>query len=58
MQGKVLVETDDSLKRTNDINRLLGDSSKVRNEINWSPKLNIQDIISEMYQTDFLSLYN
>lgn len=50
-----LVLVDPKFYRPAEVNLLLGDSSKARNELGWKPKFSFKDIVSEMvnYDQDF-----
>ena len=49
---KILIEIDPCYYRPNDVDALLGDSSKAREELGWSPKYNLEDLIREMITED------
>ena len=38
--------------RPTEVEQLLGDSSKAYRELGWKPKMNLEDIVSEMINND------
>jgi GDPmannose 4,6-dehydratase len=46
------IKFDERLLRPVEVNCLLGDSSKIRNQLNWKPKFNIHSLIDEMVEYD------
>jgi GDPmannose 4,6-dehydratase len=46
------VELDQTLLRPAEVNTLLGDSSKARAELGWSPAVDFVEMISRMYEAD------
>lgn len=55
--GKTLVEIDPAFFRPVEIYALLGDASKARDVLGWTPKITFDDLVSEMVNVDrsFLS---
>lgn len=52
--GHILVDIDLSLFRPKEVNELLGDASKAKKELGWSPKISFEDLIKEMIEADRL----
>ncbi len=50
--GKVLVEVDPRYYRPVEVDQLLGDSSKARDVLGWSPEYSLEAMIEEMVQSD------
>ena len=50
--GKILVEIDPYYFRPSEVDLLLGDASKVKRELGWSPKVNIDKLIKIMMEAD------
>jgi len=50
--GKVYFEVNPSFYRPVDVNTLLGDSSKARNILGWSPKYDLQSLVNDMCQAE------
>jgi GDPmannose 4,6-dehydratase len=50
--GKVLVEIDPRYFRPAEVDALLGDSSKIRKEIGWKPKISFKELVKEMVEHD------
>ena len=46
------VEIDESIMRPTDIEQLVGDASKARKELGWSPKLDFKDLVKNMVEHD------
>jgi GDPmannose 4,6-dehydratase len=46
------VVTSKKYERPNEVNHLLGDSSKARDKLNWSPKLTFDELVDLMVQSD------
>ena len=47
-----LVEVDPTLFRPSEVNELLGDPSKAKNELGWKPKYSFEDLIADMMDAD------
>jgi len=50
--GKVLVGIDSRLHRPTEVHVLLGDSSKARQKLGWSPKHSFADLVRDMVEGD------
>jgi GDPmannose 4,6-dehydratase len=50
--GKVLIKINPKYFRPSDVELLLGDSSKVRQELRWETKYTTEDILQEMVEND------
>lgn len=50
--GKTLVEVDPNYFRPAEVDLLLGDSSKARRELGWTPKYDLSMLVKEMVQSD------
>jgi GDPmannose 4,6-dehydratase len=50
--GKVLVEVDPKYFRPSEVETLLGDPSKAREKIGWTPKISFKELVSEMMVED------
>jgi len=46
--GRCIVECDSEYYRPLEVDTLLGDSRKARKELNWRPKININELVKEM----------
>ena len=51
--GKVIVSVDKKYYRPNEVDELLGDSSKAFKDFNWKPKINFDELVEEMVDCDF-----
>ena len=54
--GKVIIECDKNYFRPLDVNTLLGDAKKARKKLKWKPKEDINSLIDEMIQSEYLIL--
>ncbi len=52
--GEIVVKIDPKYFRPTEVEELLGDSSKAKNELGWEPKTSLEELISEMIQEDLL----
>ena len=50
--GKLLVEVDPRYFRPTEVETLLGDSSKARETLGWTPEITLGDMVSEMVRED------
>ena len=53
--GKCIVQVDPRYFRPTEVETLLGDASKARQKLGWTPKITFQELVSEMVQSDLLS---
>jgi GDPmannose 4,6-dehydratase len=51
-KGDVVVEVDPRYFRPTEVDELLGDATKARNRLGWSPKISFQEMVSSMVQSD------
>lgn len=47
-----LIKISPDFYRPNEVSLLIGDSSKIKKELGWSPKYSLRDIVSEMVEFD------
>lgn len=52
--GAVIVRVDPRYHRPTEVETLLGDPSKARDKLGWTPKTTFEELVSEMAQQDFL----
>lgn len=50
--GRVLIEVDPRYYRPAEVDVLLGDATKARNELNWTPSINFQQLVEMMVEAD------
>lgn len=50
--GRILVEIDPMYFRPTEVDLLLGDSSKARDKLNWTPKIDFDNLVKEMMDHD------
>lgn len=55
-EGKVVVSVDKEYFRPTEVDLLIGDASKAKNKLGWSPKYDLPALVKEMVVSD-LSLY-
>jgi GDPmannose 4,6-dehydratase len=53
--GDVIVRVDPRYYRPTEVETLLGDPSKARQKLGWTPKITLQELVREMVQSDYLS---
>lgn len=51
--GRVIVEIDPEYFRPTEVDQLLGDSTKARTKLGWSPKYSVEDLCKEMVYSDY-----
>jgi GDPmannose 4,6-dehydratase len=56
--GKCIIECSKKYFRPLEVDRLLGDSTKARKNLNWKPKYKIKDLVKEMVCYENLKLTN
>jgi len=55
-EGKrVVVAVDPRYFRPTEVETLLGDASKARTQLNWSPRITFEELVREMVQEDLIS---
>jgi GDPmannose 4,6-dehydratase len=50
--GRVIVAVDPRYFRPTEVDTLLGDASKARRELGWSPKTSFEEMVAEMVDAD------
>ena len=57
--GLSIIECDKNYFRPTEVDTLLGDSSKARRILNWKPKVDIHELITEMinFRLPYISVY-
>ncbi len=50
--GRVIIEVDKRYFRPTEVSTLLGDASKAKRDLNWSPKISFKELVCEMVQSD------
>lgn len=54
--GKCIVRVDPRYYRPTEVETLLGDASKAKDKLGWTPKISFEDMVKEMVHHDFDSL--
>ncbi len=54
--GRILVRIDSAYYRPTEVDLLLGDSTKARNQLGWVPKTSFPDLVQEMVTADIASV--
>ena len=54
--GRCIVEIDPGYYRPTEVETLLGDADLAKTELNWSPKISLDEMIEEMVQADLNTL--
>ncbi len=52
--GKVIVSVDPRYFRPTEVDSLLGDATKAREKLGWSPKITFEEMVKEMVSTDMM----
>jgi GDPmannose 4,6-dehydratase len=50
--GKIVITIDPQFYRPTEVDKLLGDASKAHKKLGWKPKINLDDLITEMIEKD------
>ena len=53
--GDVIVKVDPRYYRPTEVETLLGDPAKAKAKLGWEPKITLQELVSEMVQSDYTS---
>ena len=51
-EGQAIIQVDPRYFRPAEVETLLGDASKARQQLGWTPKIRFEDLVSEMVQAD------
>lgn len=51
-QGNSIVKVDSRYFRPTEVETLLGDASKARKKLGWTPKISFEELVTEMVETD------
>jgi GDPmannose 4,6-dehydratase len=51
--GRVIVAVDPRYFRPTEVDALLGDASKARKKLGWTPKIKFKQLVAEMVSADF-----
>lgn len=54
--GRVVIEVDPRYFRPTEVDLLLGDPSKARQQLGWTHRSTLQDLVTEMVQADLLAM--
>jgi len=54
-EGKCIVRVDPRYFRPTEVETLLGDASKAKNKLGWTPKISFDELVSEMVREDLKS---
>ena len=55
LDGRVIVRVDPRYFRPAEVETLLGDASKARSKLNWTPKISFEELVAEMVREDLKS---
>ena len=53
--GKVIVKVDTRYFRPTEVETLLGDPTKAKQKLGWTPKITFNELVAEMVREDFKS---
>ena len=51
--GEIIVEIDSEYFRPTEVDLLVGDSTKARTKLGWTPKYTVEELCKEMVYSDF-----
>ena len=51
--NKAVIRIDSKYFRASEVSTLLGDPSKAKRELGWSPKISLEDLVEEMVEKDY-----
>ena len=54
--GKIIVRIDPQYFRPTEVDNLLGDATRAKNILQWTPKISFKDLVREMVQLDVMRL--
>ena len=54
--GEIVIKIDPRYYRPTEVQELLGDSSKAKKILNWKPKINLEQLVSEMVDAEIKDL--
>lgn len=55
LDGKEIVKVDPRYFRPTEVETLLGDSSKAKEKLGWTPKISFEELVAEMVREDLKS---
>jgi GDPmannose 4,6-dehydratase len=50
--NKIIIEVDKKYFRPTEVNKLLGDNTRAKNELGWSPRISFEEMVTEMVESD------
>lgn len=53
LDGKTIIKVDPRYYRPAEVEALLGDSTKAKEQLGWMPKIGFEELVTEMVQADF-----
>jgi GDPmannose 4,6-dehydratase len=53
IEGKDVIKIDPRYFRPTEVETLLGDPSKAKSKLNWSPKISFEQLVKEMIENDY-----
>ena len=56
IKGKIIIRVSSKYYRPTEVDSLLGDSSKARRKLKWTPKTSIKMLVKEMVSEDLLKV--
>ena len=54
IKGQEIIKIDKAYFRPLEVNELVGDSSKAKEKLNWSPKISLEQMCEEMVAQDMM----
>lgn len=56
LNSRDFIQVDEKLLRPNEVHDLLGDPTKIKNKLGWSPQTSFEELVSEMVTSDLENL--
>ena len=53
LEGSEIIKIDPRYFRPTEVETLLGDASKAKSKLNWTPKITFEELVKEMTEEDF-----
>jgi GDPmannose 4,6-dehydratase len=50
--GKIILEVDPAYYRPTEVDLLIGDATKARQQLGWTPRHTLDQLVTEMVQSD------
>ena len=58
LNGEIIIKVDPRYYRPTEVETLLGDATKAKTKLNWTPKISFEQLVNEMVNEDFKKIKN